>query len=212
MAEIICFDLDNTLIRSDAVHVAAFNTGLRKIGFSEVPFTRMVHLFGRPKPEVIALLTPGATKKQREVVRSVHDRVLHRKGVQYARRIPGVVGTLKRLQKEYTLALTSNCGHSSILKLMKQAKLDPTFFSLLVGHTDVARSKPYPDEINYVRKKLKGKVAYMVGDSVYDIRAAHAARVKAIGVLTGHYTREILKKEKPYKILNSVCELPDVIL
>ncbi len=212
MDEIICFDLDNTLIKSDAVHVAAFNAGLKKIGFSPVPESRMKHLFGRPKDQVVRMISPGATAAQRKTLLAVHDRVLHRQGVLHAKRIPGVVSTLKKLRKKYVLALTSNCGHSSILKLLAQTKLDPKLFSILVGHTDVARSKPYPDEIQFVRQQLGGKVAYMVGDSVYDLRAARAARVRGIGVLTGNYTREILKKERPYKILGSVCELPDVIL
>jgi len=52
----------------------------------------------------------------------------------------------------------------------------------------------------------------MVGDSIYDIQAARKAKVKGIAVLTGDHSRSMLKKQKPFMILNSVKGLPRKLL
>jgi HAD superfamily hydrolase (TIGR01509 family) len=54
---------------------------------------------------------------------------------------------------------------------------------------DVAQTKPKPDIIKAALHKLgdpKGGV--MIGDAVYDIQAAHAAGLPAIGLLTGGFS------------------------
>jgi len=55
--DLICFDLDNTLINSEKAHVTAYNFALKKNGFNKVPFGKLVKLFGRPHKEVIENLT-----------------------------------------------------------------------------------------------------------------------------------------------------------
>ncbi|MBS3150179.1 HAD hydrolase-like protein, partial [Candidatus Woesearchaeota archaeon] len=73
------------------------------------------------------------------------------------------------------------------------------------------RSKPYPDEILKAEKLLKVRAEYMIGDSIYDVIAAHKAKVKAIAVLTGLYSKEQLEKEKPFKIIKNLRGLLRVI-
>ena len=211
MDRVICFDLDGTLVHSDDLHLAGFLAGLHQAKLPRVPAVLLKHLFGRPKRDIVRLITPGASMRQRDIVISVHDRVVSRRATTLVRPITGAAGALRTLAKSYTLALTSNCTHTNAERILAAAGLDRSLFSLIVGYTDVMRSKPFPDEIFSVQKALGLPVAWMVGDSIYDIRAAHAARVKSVAVLTGNYTREILKKEQPTKILDSVQELPGVL-
>jgi phosphoglycolate phosphatase-like HAD superfamily hydrolase len=58
---------------------------------------------------------------------------------------------------------------------------------------------------------MKVNPEYMVGDSIYDIMAAHKAKIKAIAVLSGHYTREELEKENPFKIIKSLRGLLRIV-
>jgi len=58
---------------------------------------------------------------------------------------------------------------------------------------------------------MKVNPEYMVGDSTYDIIAAHKAKVKGIAVLTGHYSKEELEGEKPFKIIKKLKGLLKII-
>ena len=90
---------------------------------------------------------------------------------------------------------------------MTFAGYDLNFFDLIIGNDDVVKPKPWPDEIVKAGHLLRVKPEFMVGDSIYDVIAAHKAKVKAIAVLTGHYTKEELEKEKPFKIIKNLKEL-----
>lgn len=59
---------------------------------------------------------------------------------------------------------------------------------------DVRQTKPKPDIIQAALAKLGNpKGAVMIGDSVYDIQAAHAAKLPAIAVLTGGFGADELR-------------------
>lgn len=52
---------------------------------------------------------------------------------------------------------------------------------------------------------------YHIGDAPTDIRAAHEAGSKAIAVLTGKFTREVLEAQKPWVILDDLSDTQKVV-
>lgn len=209
---ILTFDMDNTLIHSDKAHIIAFNKALEKMGFKKKKHWDIEKHFGKPKMEVIRAITPVQDKKIHQKIARLHDHYLYTQTKKYSKRIKGVLTALKKLKKHYVLAVLSNCGHHHIEILLKASNIDPKMFDLLIGGDEVLHSKPHPDEIFKVRHLLHHKPLYHIGDSIYDIRAAKRADVKSIGVLTGFFTRHELEKESPTFILNSVAELPKLLL
>ena len=95
--------------------------------------------------------------------------------------------------------------------MLKGAKIDKKIFKEIIGVDDVRRSKPYPDEIFKAEHLAKQKADFIVGDSIYDIIAGRKARIKTIGVLSGHYSRILLKKQGADHIINSVNDLPKLL-
>src|SRR3989338_5569994 len=126
----------------------------------------------------------------------------------HAKKVEGVDDALKRLKKKYTLVVVSNTRHRDIDYLLKGSRLDSGHFRLIIGSDEVKHSKPYPDEIIKVEKLLHHKPEYMIGDSIYDMMAARHAKIKAIGVLTGHYSKNSLSDYSPVAVLKSVADLP----
>ncbi|MCX6711601.1 MAG: HAD family hydrolase, partial [Candidatus Woesearchaeota archaeon] len=118
---------------------------------------------------------------------------------------------LKILKKEYKIALVTNCTHKELEPLLKNTKIDKKIFDVIIGHDDVKKTKPYPDEIFKAEKLLHLKADYHVGDSIYDIIAAKRARVKCISVLTGVSSKNRLKKYKPNYIIKNVSYLPKLL-
>jgi|SRR3989344_1914553 len=211
MKPLICFDLDNTLVYSERVHVNSYNYALKKILNKTQNPKLITKLLGRPHKQIVKILTKDAPKEKVKDIMSLHDKILIKKFYHLARPIPGIISTLKELKKCFTLAIVSNCSHKNIKAILKGAKIPLNLFSIIIGYDEVKNSKPAPDMILKAERKLKIKALYMVGDSIYDIKAAKRAKVKTIAVLTGHYSKELLKKEKPYMILKSINNLPSLI-
>ena len=82
-------------------------------------------------------------------------------------------------------------------------------FGAVVGREDVEQRKPHPEPIERClgALALDPADAVYIGDSLIDIRAAHAAGVRAVGVTTGTSTREAMQKEGADLIVDSLFEL-----
>jgi len=211
MTEIICFDMDNTLVRSNNLHVYAFKKAFSKFKLPKKTTKEIIKTFSLESTVLVRDLYPNLTKKEIIKVVEEHDRIVIREAKNHITVIRGAKGTLKKLKKHYKIAILSNCKHKEIKAIMKAAKFDKNMFDLIIGNDDVKRPKPFPDEIFKAKKLLHIKKGYMVGDSIYDIRAGNKAKLKTIGVLTGNHSRTQLRKEKPWKILKSVADLPKIL-
>ena len=80
---------------------------------------------------------------------------------------------------------------------------------MVIAIEDAPRKKPFPDPLIICSQKLgisTEKCVY-VGDSHVDVRAANAAGMMAIGVLSGLDNQETLMAENPDMILENIKEM-----
>ena len=209
--KLICFDMDNTLVYSDKAHVEAFNKALDELGFRKLAFMEIARHFGKPKEETIKAISGSGDQYVINEINKIHDKYLYSETKKYSKKIPGAERVIKKLKDNYYIAVVSNCSHKNIETIMTAAGYDLELFDLLIGNDDVKRPKPWPDEIVKAGNLMKVNPEYMVGDSTYDIIAAHKAKVKGIAVLTGHYSKEELEGEKPFKIIKKLKGLLKII-
>ena len=197
--------MDETLIHSDKAHIKAFNkvfveNGLKKI--SEKKLERA--LTGETTEIIIKKFYPKLNKKLiNKMIKERRDIVV-KETYKYAKAIPGAINALKQLNKKYRIAIISNCVHKEMLALLKGARINKKLFDKLIGKDEVKHGKPYPDEIFKAEKLFHEKASYLIGDSVWDIKAARRAKVKVITVLTGNTPINRLLKEKPDYIVKNI--------
>ena len=196
--------MDNTIVYSDRAHVYAFNKALDDLGFKKLTFMNIAKHFGKPKDEVAKAISGSGDENVINKILDKHDHYLYKETKKYVRRISGAESVLKRLKKDYFIAVLSNCSHKNMEIILKSADYDLDLFDLLIGNDDVDKPKPWADEIVKAESLTGVDALYVVGDSIYDIKAAKKAKVKAIAVLTGHYTKKELEKERPYKIIKNL--------
>ncbi len=208
---LICFDMDNTLVYSDRVHVAAFHKSFRKNNLPIVPARKLALMFGVVAKVIIKELFPKLDQRKAEKVIRDHDRFVVNYTAKYVRVIKGVKHALKVLGKDYALALLSNVKHKEIVAILKAARIERSSFAVLIGNDEVKNPKPAPDAVRLAMKRTGISKGYVVGDTVYDVRAGKGAGLGTIAVLTGHHSRTRLKKEKPDFVLKSVAGLPKLL-
>ena len=79
----------------------------------------------------------------------------------------------------------------------------------VVNSGDVENSKPEPDIVVAALEEVGATAdrAVMVGDTVYDIRAAHAAGVTAIGLICGGISEQELREAGADAVYGNMSEL-----
>lgn len=74
---------------------------------------------------------------------------------------------------------------------------------------DVERTKPHPDLVHAAMDKAGGGPAVMIGDSTWDVRAAEAAGIPTLAVLTGGFSEAELRDAGAVEVFESIAELND---
>jgi HAD superfamily hydrolase (TIGR01509 family) len=81
---------------------------------------------------------------------------------------------------------------------------------LIAGWTtaaDVEQTKPEPDLVQVALEKAEGGPAVMVGDSTWDVKAATAAGIPTLAVLTGGFSAAELEEAGAGRVFESIGEL-----
>jgi len=211
MKLLLTFDLDNTLLNSDKAHVVAYQYALKKLNLKLLEDKDIYIHFGKPKQDVARAISNSSNKEIIKNIIKYHDIYLWNISYKLSRVLPDIKNILQYLKKKYEIAVISNCSHKSIIKLLEGAGLSKKLFDFVIGDNDVKHPKPWPDELFKAEKLAKENVLYHLGDSIYDIKAARRAKVKCIAILSGHYTKSQLQKEKPFKIIKSIKELKKIL-
>jgi pyrophosphatase PpaX len=207
---VVLFDLDGTVIDSAAIILASMRHAAEQVLGSAPPDAELMAAVGGPGLEAqMRALAPDRVDELVRVYRA-HNEPLHDELSCCA----GIDEVLVRLKEE---------GHTlGIVTAKRRATADLAFarvplghlFETVVGGDETARHKPDPDPLLLAAERLgvdPADCAY-VGDSPFDIRAAHAAGMHAVAVTWGGiHAREILEREAPDAIVDNATELLDVL-
>lgn len=131
--------------------------------------------------------------------------------------IPGAKEVLIQLKNRgFKLALATGriSNTAELINEMRHYELDHLFEVLTFQKVeDFGSGTPKEKQIKHILEELNISPyqAVMVGDYKTDIRSGKAMGLKTIALLSSRVSVEIIKKEKPDLILNSINDLPDVI-
>jgi HAD superfamily hydrolase (TIGR01509 family) len=128
--------------------------------------------------------------------------------------IPKISDTLRILSEKARLALITMryVPREEVIRELEKFGL-ARYFQYVVTALDTHRAKPSPEALIKCAKRLGIRMCECaaVGDSVADIKAGRTAGAKTVAVLSGIFSLEELKREKPDLILESVNQLPDFL-
>ena len=192
----ILFDIDGTLIDSNDIHAKCWVEAFEHFG-KTVAFDVMRHQIGKGGDLLVPdLLNAREMRKFGEKLQKFRGDLFKKKYMQSVRPFPKIADHLRRLHdRGIRFALASSASPDEV-----------EYYTALVGVEELAEattskgdaefSKPSPEIFEAALEQLGTDPArtLVVGDTPYDILAAHRAALPVAAVLCGGFERELLTK------------------
>lgn len=223
MITLAVFDMaGTTVLDNDAVKVA-FRQALDHAAV-RVSDQQVQEVMGLPKPQAIELLLQQAGRlADAAEVAGLHATFVEKMKAYYAHdtavgEVPGsreVFATLR--QAGVKVALNTGFSRDIVDVLLTRLGWNvPEVVDATICSDEVPRGRPFPDMIHALMQRFSINSAQQVakiGDTWADIDEGHKVGCRfIIGVTTGTYSREKLLERHPTHVLESVREVPGVIL
>ncbi len=202
----VVMDVDGTLVDTNYQHAIAWHRALRGHGYAVQVWEIHRHI-GMGGDQIVAALVGEKGE------RADGDAIREAEGDAYGELIGevqamhGASELLRELRED---------GFETILASSAKAEEVERYLDLLdardlvAGWTtsaDVERTKPHPDLVQVALEKGAGAPAVMVGDSTWDVKAARAADVPTLAVLTGGFSEAELREAGAAEVFRSIGEL-----
>ena len=206
----VLFDLDGTLLDTGPIILASFRYATRTVLGREIPDE--VLMAGVGGSGLRAQMAEIDAARVDELVRvySDHNGPLH----ESVEVFPGIETVLSRLADEgRRLGVVTAKRRSSVELAWSHVPIG-RYFDAVVASEDTEAHKPDPAPLLSALAQLgdgRAPAAY-VGDSPFDIRAAHAAGLYAVAVgWGGVHSDQALRAESPHALVHEPIELLDVL-
>jgi len=207
---VVLFDLDGTVVDSSAIILASMRHATREVLGREYGDDELMRAVGGPGLEAqMAAFAPDRVEELVRVYRA-HNEPLHDE----LEACDGMLDVLERLHEEgRRLGIVTAKRRSTVELAFDRVPL-AHLFETVVGGDETARHKPDPQPLLLAAERLRAdpaEAAY-VGDSPFDMRAAKAAGMHAVGVTWGRiHDRTKLEAEEPDAIVDDAEELLAVL-
>ena len=203
---VVLFDLDGTIVDSGWMILAAYRHATTTVLGKEFPDEVLMARVGaghleEQMREFDAGKADELARAYREFYAPLHSEL---------QAFPGMLELLRQLDEEgRTLGIVSAKRHD-IVQLALDALGFGDALDVVVGSDEAPRGKPHPDQILLALERLGAdpdQTAY-VGDAPFDVAAARAAGVHAVGVTWGGiHSRERMEAERPDAVVDTAEEL-----
>ena len=210
--DVALFDLDGTVLDTYAPILESMRYATKTVFGEALPDSKLVSMVGQP---LVTQMQAFAAERGcgseiadelTRVYREYNERDLDEKSFPFPG-IPEAIASLKNAG--FTAGVVTSKRAVLATKSLKAHGLFDAF-ACVNGAEDSAAHKPDPDPLLTAAKKLgvsPDRCVY-VGDSPYDLQAAHAANMPCVGVAWGKFFgREILLEQMPSVLIASPEEL-----
>lgn len=221
MIELVALDIAGTTIDDGGAVYDALRAAVEQRG-ATVADADLQKWMGTDKIAAItALLELGGVQPDRSLTLDAFDRFREILARSYAEQpptvLPGVADAIARLRAAgVRVALTTGFSDDVVQPLLASvgwrvgAQLDA-----VITTSDVSAGRPAPYMIFRAMERtgvIDVHAVLAAGDTVVDLEAARNAGAVAVGVLTGQTPRAALEAAPHDHILESVAELPELIV
>lgn len=213
---LIVFDMDGTLVDSQAGIVAAMQRTFAELGLPEPDADRVRRVVGLSLDEAIGRLLPASADEgllQRAVATYKHAFAEERQRPGYDEPLyAGVAETLAELDHpQVCLGVATGKSRRGLDASLARHGLDGRFVTLQTA--DHGAGKPDPRMLNDAMAEVGAEPdeTILIGDTVFDMEMARNAGTAALGVAWGYHDPADLSAAGARRILTHFSALPTVL-
>ena len=206
----ILFDLDGTVLDTREMILNSFRYAYSTVFGTDTlpPEDKLLSLIGIPLKTQMEIIAPDKSEEMFEAYIKNNREVQHT----LLKGFDGMAEALAALlDKGLRLAVVTSKRHEPAVEGLELMEL-AHYFELVCGSDDTKEHKPKPEPLLEAARQM-GLTAHecaYVGDSPFDMQAARAASMYAVGVLWGIFSKEVLLDAGAEVLLSAVSELPEL--
>jgi pyrophosphatase PpaX len=204
------FDVDGMLLDTREYIFQAYEYAFKKYNLSVPERSAMAQQVGRVLSTAMYNLAPDSDN---ELLSEAHNYFLSQ-NLHLITAYDGLLEMLEKLRSNGLKLAVFSSRAAGFKASLDQAGVTK-FLDVVVDASMVKKHKPNPEGLLKALELLKvePEKAAMLGDAVVDIEAGKAAGVAlTVGVTHGFGLREALEKAKPDYLVDSLFEIPEILL
>jgi phosphoglycolate phosphatase len=212
----IVWDLDGTLVDSAPDLASALNTVLDKRGFFSHSIDVVRTMIGNGVPKLVErgfnAVGMRLEPAQLDELVAMFVKEYRACAIDQTRPYPGIVEALQKIQAmNIPMGVCTNKPEGLTTQILEGLGL-ATYFSSVVGGDTTSTRKPDPQPVLACLRGLVSEPAssLMIGDSIHDVHAAHAAGV-VVGVVPWGYRSAPVEELGADFVLRDLAGLPGLI-
>ena len=190
----VLLDLDGCLIDSNGAHARAWSDALKQFGH-RVPAERLRGEIGKGGRELMRdFVRPAELHFLADAMAQCQTRIYLRRFRSSVRAFPGAARTVRAMRRAgLPVVIASSATRSTLQKALRLLRLS----GVITGFTsadDVRKAKPFDDvfSVAIARFRLDDRAPVAVGDSPYDVGAAHQIGLPCMALRSGGFSRKVL--------------------
>jgi HAD superfamily hydrolase (TIGR01509 family) len=205
----VILDVDGTLLDTNYFHAVAWARAFRDHGHHEVPMASVHRVIGTSSSNLVQELLGEAD----DAVVEAHSK--HYEAFQEeVRAFPRVPDLIQECRRRGLRVVIVTSGAKDDLEWMLPALgVDEDELDGVLTSGDVEESKPSPDPFATAFEKygLDPERTVAVGDTVYDVKAAHRAGVGSVGVTCGGIDEATLREAGAHEVYDDPAALLEAL-
>jgi len=191
----ILLDLDGCLIDSNDAHARAWSRALRSFGHSIAP-SRLRKQIGKGGSELLRdYLSRAERHFLSEALGATETRLFLERFRREVRPVPGAARAVRAMRRAgLAVVLASSADRRVVLAGLSLLRLRKRITGYVCAD-DVAKAKPFHDvfSVAVARYRLAGRRPVAVGDTPYDIAAAHQLGLPCVALASGGFPAATLR-------------------
>ncbi|WP_199547604.1 HAD family hydrolase [Streptomyces sp. N35] len=202
------FDVDGTLTDTNHLHIVAWWEALRQADHV-VPMQAVHRALGRPSSDLLEELLGKERDREQDGELTAAHSALYGQYFDRLAAFPGAGDLLRELAADgWRIVLVTSAGGSELKALRRAIDADDAIFAT-ASADDVSEGKPAPEPVEHALRlaEVAAAQAVFIGDSVWDMKAAVRAGVRAVAVLSGGIPRADLEAAGAREVFDDPADL-----
>jgi HAD superfamily hydrolase (TIGR01509 family) len=200
----VLFDVDGTLIDSSYIHTIAWWRAFRQAGY-DVPMASIHRSVGMGGDKILDSLLPGDRDTDADADIMTSHAAVFSTFWPSLRRLDGARELLAQCHDSGLAVALASSARDRDLEMLRAAIDADAFIDAATSSADAKESKPSPDILAAALEALgvQAENAVYVGDAVWDIYAAAALDIPAIGLTCGGTSEAELREAGAVEVYES---------